>query len=157
MTIPSQVFLLFYAVLYGALFTITDKWRPLMGVFGPKGRNRLVLSVILYGLAPVLYFLRAFRQLQGVRAPTYFNLLLSIYSVVPLVFFHFCWIWVVVPNVGRFYEDRHLKDTTLDAVITWTRVGDYTKPIFVLLSFLLLLGLPLLIIFVLPLLQGSNP
>jgi hypothetical protein len=155
MTVPNQVFLLFYAVLYGALFTITDKWRPLMGSFGCKGLRRLGASVVCYGLAPVSYFVVAFMQLEHLRKPTCVSLSipLSILCVAPLIFFHFCWIWWVVPRRERYYEVYHLKtDETLRAAIRWT-VADrnYKCCRAKVVSFVVLLLLPLAaLFFVLP-------
>ena len=158
----SQVFALFYAVLYGALFTITDKWRPLMGSFGCKGLRRLGASVVWYGLTPVSYFVVAFMQIEHLRKPTCLSLSipLSILCVAPLIFFHFCWIWWVVPRRERYYEAEHLTtDETLKAAIKWTEVGgNYNSCCAKVVSLALLLLLPLVVLFfVLPLLQACNP
>jgi hypothetical protein len=154
----SQIFALFYAVLYGALFTITDKWRPVMGTFGCKGQRRLLASFVCYGLLPVCYFVVAFLRLESVRA-TSLNIPLSIVCVAPLVFFHFVWIWWVVPRRNRYYETYHLKhDETLRAAIRWTLVGgNYNSCRAKVLSFVFLLVLPLAVLFILPELQASKP
>lgn len=147
MTVPSQIFTLFYAVLYGALFTITDKWRPLMGTaFSPRGWNRLLLSVALYGLAPVLYFVLAFTGFQGVRTVTPRDLLLSIYCVAPLVFFHFCWIWMVAGEPDCYYEKDPWRSTIQELVEQTKAGGAYNRLIFVVVCLVLLLVAPLAII-----------
>jgi hypothetical protein len=61
----QAIFTVFYAILYGAIFTISDKWRPFTyaGYKNHKGRKRICLSTLMLLLLPIIYFIVCFLAL----------------------------------------------------------------------------------------------
>jgi hypothetical protein len=60
MNIRQQISLFFYAVLYGAFFTLSDRWKPFTFEVGGAGARRYWLSIgFLLGL-PAIYFSHVF-------------------------------------------------------------------------------------------------
>ena len=116
MPIGAQVFALFYAVLYGALFTISDKWRPFFVRRGSRqGRKRLGLAVLFFGLLPVAYFVIALDIWMRIQTINIWWLALAIYSVLPLYAFHYAWSWIVQANRASFYAQEELDEDPVAA------------------------------------------
>jgi hypothetical protein len=104
MSIVSQVFLLFYAVIYGVVFTISGRWSPFFIRHSEKeGWYRLGLSLIFFGLLPVIYFIIALPRLLIVSKSDGLNLFLAVYCVSPLIAFYFLWAWIVLGWPDKYY------------------------------------------------------
>jgi hypothetical protein len=100
----SHVFVVFYAVLYGALFTISDRWRPFFVEHGSaQGILRWLWAAFCYGALPIGYFLAVRYWFRTTRTDT-ISLLAAAYLMFPLVAFHTLWSWVVGANPDRFYS-----------------------------------------------------
>lgn len=120
MSIASQIFLLFYAVLYGILFTISDRWRPFATPhLSRQAWYRLALSVMCFGVLPVVYFLLALRLLMSVDKSSTWHLALAIYAVAPLAAFHFSWIWIVLSRRNTFYSTNEQVLEPVKSSLEW--------------------------------------
>lgn len=109
MSIAAQIFALFYAVLYGALFTISDRWRPFFVRHRSKqGSYRLALSVLFFGFFPAAYFVIAFQVWMRVPGSKIWLLALAMYCVLPLYAFHCIWSWIVQGRRTIFYSSEEL-------------------------------------------------
>jgi len=127
MSISSQIFLLFYAVLYGAIFTISERWRPFNVANNPdKGWCRLVLSLIFLAGLPVVYFLLTFEGLLSVSTYNTISLAVAVYAVAPLAAFYFLWGWIVTWGRNTFYSDNERKTEPLKSSLTWIGTGHIT-------------------------------
>ncbi len=107
MTIVGHVFILFYAVLYGVIFAISDRWRPFIIHHSTKeGWRRLLLSFFFIGIFPIAYFIFALPCLLMVSKADVLYLALTVYCVTPLVAFYFLWIWIVFRKPSTFYTKQ---------------------------------------------------
>lgn len=123
MSVPSQIFLLFYAVLFGAIFTISDRWRPFALPHRSKeGWRRFLLSVVFVGVLPIGYFLLAFPILLSISGSTRICLGLAVYAVAPLVGFYFSWVWIVLWKKNMFYTREQQDLEPVRGSLQW--VGD---------------------------------
>ncbi len=124
MSIAAQMFALFYAVLYGALFTISDRWRPFFVRHGSKeGRNRLALAVLFFGLFPAAYFVTALRVWLRVPGSEIPALALAMYSVLPLYAFHCVWSWIVQGGRTIFYSPEELDEDPIKSAFRFLGPG----------------------------------
>jgi hypothetical protein len=120
MSTISQVFLLFYAVLYGAIFTISDRWRPfLMPRKCKQAGRRFALSTALLGILPVGYFLLAFPVLESTDASSRGWLALAVYQAAPLMSFYFSWVWIVIWKKETFYSPEELRMEPTRTSMEW--------------------------------------
>lgn len=109
LTVGAQIFALFYAVLYGALFTISDRWRPFFVRHGSKqGKKRLLLALVFFGAFPAGYFVIALPVFLRVREVYAWVLPIAMYSVLPLYAFHCGWSWIVQASRTTFYSPEEL-------------------------------------------------
>jgi hypothetical protein len=128
MSLPSQIFLLFYAVLYGVLFTLSDRWRPFFSAQNePHGWRRLIISLVLFGLLPVTYFLLAMQKMTQASATDLFHLGIAIYAVAPLGFFYVLWLFIVVPRKDFFYTPYELNASPVKDSLDWVGVNYPSK------------------------------
>jgi hypothetical protein len=149
MSIASQVFLLFYAVIYGALFTISDRWRPFSMRHGSRqGAWRSVLSVIFFGVFPGLYFIWAFLRWLTIQGKDPVVLAVAIYSVAPLYAFHFIWSWFVRAHKDIFYSAEEQSREPVCKALGW--VGSERVPTWIraLMVAFFLIGPIALLVFV---------
>ncbi len=111
MTIAQQIFLLFYAILYGALFTLSDRWKPFIFESGKEGNARYLLSVILFGILPILYFYIAFSILARTQTAItgswqgFLRFLLLFFLVTPIYGFYCIWGGIVLLKRDLFYAN----------------------------------------------------
>ena len=120
MSFPSQIFLLFYAVLYGVLFTLSDRWRPFYSSHQePHGWRRLLISLAMFGVLPVIYFLLAVQKMMQVSSTDFFHLALAIYAVAPIGFFYVLWLFIVVPRRKFFYTPYELNTSPVKDSMDW--------------------------------------
>jgi len=122
-SVASQIFLLFYAVLYGALFTISDRWRP----FASSHRSRTdlfraTLAAFFFGLLPIGYFLWALPRLLLIAGTRTVDLLVAAYAVAPLAGFYFLWLWLVLRYRPTFYSAEQISLEPVKSSIQW--IGD---------------------------------
>lgn len=120
MSVSSQVFLLFYAVIYGVLFTISDRWRPFFTHHRSKESwYRFILSLLFFGILPVGYFLFVFPPLLYVTGTSTLQIAISAYAVAPIISFYFIWIWIVLWQKDTFYTDIEQNTEPLKTSLTW--------------------------------------
>ncbi len=107
-TEAQQIFLVFYGILYGAFFTLSDRWKPFAFENMREGRNRLVLSVVFLGLLPVVYFAWAFQRLpyliSGVfieKQLSFPGLFLVMFFVTPVYGFYALWMGIVIGTQSK--------------------------------------------------------
>ena len=126
LSIASQIFLVFYAVLYGALFTFSDRWRPFfMTHSSQQGWNRLLLSLFFFGVAPVVYLILVLPLLMLVAKSSIISIGLAIYAIAPLVAFYLLWVWLVISWKDKFYSEQELQLDPVKNSFLW--VGE--KPL----------------------------
>lgn len=144
-----QVFLLFFAVMYGVVFTISDRWRPFfMHHRTSQGWRRGLLSLIFFGLCPIGYFLVAFPILLRVSADSIVPMAVSAYAVAPLIAFYFIWIWIILWRPQMFYTEQERNTEPLKTSLAW--LGDQPVSfVGVMIQMLLLLIAPLVCLVIL--------
>jgi len=115
MSTVQQIFLFFYAIIYGALFTLSDRWKPFTFERGREGRARFLLSLMFFGVLPVLYFSYVFlllgseRQPLSVDLPSILRVASAFALVVPIYGFYSLWAGIVMLDRRRFYSDATWK------------------------------------------------
>jgi len=120
MSIASQVFLLLYAVMFGAVFTISDRFRPFaLPPQSKPGRRRVVLSLLFLGVLPTGYLLFALPILLSVNSTTRGCLGLAIYVVAPLIFSYFSWVWIILWKTDKFYDEEQLTIEPVRSSLEW--------------------------------------
>jgi hypothetical protein len=120
MSIPSQIFLLFYAVLFGAIFTISDRWRPFaLPHKSREGWQRFLLSTVFFGVLPVGYLILVLPMLFSINATTRTCLGLAVYAVAPLVGFYFSWVWIVLWKRDNFYTPEQQELEPVRSSLQW--------------------------------------
>ena len=120
MSIVAQVFLLFYAVLYGVLFTISDRWRPFFISHGSKeGWRRMGLSLVLYGIIPIGYFLLVLPMILEITNFDRISLGLAIYAVAPLIASYFLWVWLVISKKDEYYSKAEQQLEPVKSSLEW--------------------------------------
>ena len=120
---PSQtIFLLFYAVLYGAIFTISDKWKPFTyaGSDNPEGRKRVLSSVFFLVLLPVFYFILCVNSLSYICERGSLKFLTPICLVSPLYAFYVLWAMLVSSKKDIFYSHREQISPVIHESLFWT-------------------------------------
>ncbi len=111
MSTAQQLFLFFYAIVYGAFFTLSDRWKPFTFEKGPQGFARFCLSMTLLAAMPVVYFSYVFLTLGGWHAVflrdsiSFLRLFVIFVLVTPIYGFYCLWAGVVLLKRARFYTD----------------------------------------------------
>src|SRR2546427_9980022 len=120
MSIASQIFALFFAVLYGALFTISDRWRPFFIRHDSReGWYRAAMATGCLGVCPVLYFVFAFEIMLGVAGSTWVQLVIAVYAVAPLVAFYFVWLWIILRDPKKAYSPSEQGIEPVKSSLDW--------------------------------------
>src|SRR5437016_2308255 len=107
----QQIFLFFYAIVYGAFFTLSDRRKPFTFEKGPQGLARFSLSLTLLATMPVVYFSYVFLALSRQEAVfsqdwvTFLRLVGIFMMVAPIYGFYCLWAGVILLNRARFYAD----------------------------------------------------
>lgn len=111
MSTAQQIFLFFYAIVYGAFFTLSDRWKPFTLERGRPGFIRFCVSMTLLGLLPIAYFSYVFLVL-GDHNVAYsrdfcnFLRLLAVFALVAPTYGFYCfWEGVILLNRRTFYSD----------------------------------------------------
>ncbi len=150
MPIACQVFLLFFAVMYGVIFTISDRWRPFfMHHRTSQGWRRSLLGLIFFGLCPIGYFLIAFTLLLRVSTNSIVHMAVSAYAVAPLIAFYFIWIWIILWRPQIFYTEQERNTEPLKTSLAWLGNNQPVSFAGVMIQILLLLIVPLVCLVVL--------
>ena len=115
MSVGQQIFLFFYAIVYGAFITLSDRWKPFAMEKGAKGFARFCLSMTFLAVLPFLYFSCAFLSLAGITR----QLVLDVSSVIelmtvcalvaPIYGFYCFWAGIVLLNREKLYADETWK------------------------------------------------
>ena len=150
MSIASQVFLVFYAIIYGAVFAVSDRWRPFfVRRYEWQGVRRAVLSLFFFGFFPVLYFLVVFQLLLTNERKDPVLLGVVIYSVAPLYAFLCIWAWIVVRWKDFFYcmEEQRLEPVRNSLDWLGSKAPSFSRYPFVVVVALFLIG-PIISLFV---------
>ena len=121
MNTAQTIFSVFYAVLYGAIFTISDRWRPFTyaGPNNPEGCKRFLLSLVLLVLFPVFYFILIFDPLSYICQRGFLKLLLPIYLVSPLYAFFVLWVTCVSSNKNIYYSQQEQRRPPIRDSLFW--------------------------------------
>lgn len=155
--IAQQVFIIFYAVLYGAIFTISDRWRPFFASpNSSKSISRLKLSFVLLGVLPIIYFLFMFTQLSHFDKTGWW-LIFIIFSVAPLYGIYNIWSWIVVSRKDKFFSDyeQNNSNSPVKHALGW--VGGKTPSIkYMIFMSILLIVAPILALYFINLVNPSG-
>lgn len=121
MNSSQTIFSLFYAVLYGAIFTISDRWRPFTfaGSNNPEGHKRVNASLLLLGVFPVSYFILCFFSLSNICKMGFFKLLMAIYLVSPLYAVYVLWAMLVSFQKNKFYSKQEQTSSPIRKSLFW--------------------------------------
>lgn len=121
MNASQTIFSLFYAILYGAIFTISDRWRPFTfaGSNNPEGRKRVNSGILMLGLFPVAYFILCFFSLSHVCRIGFFELLMTIYLVSPLYAIYVLWVMLVSFQKDKFYSKEEQRFSPIHESLFW--------------------------------------
>lgn len=120
MNSAQTIFSLFYAILFGAIFTISDRWRPFTCSGETReGRKRVNLSILLLGVFPVLYFLFTFSSLSSITLKGILSLGIVIYLVVPLYAFYISWVMIVSFNKSKYYSAQEQDKPPIVESLFW--------------------------------------
>lgn len=133
----SQIFTLFYAVLYGAIFTLSDRWRPFYRYSKePNGFKRLLLSLVFLGLLPVLYFCLMIQILLNITCSVnILNTFAIIYAVAPLGSLYILWTFIIRRWYKSFYSDHELSLEPIKSTLEWGGPVSKESVIFFLFGF----------------------
>ena len=151
MSTTGQIFTLFFAVIYGALFTISDRWRPFfMSHKSQEGIRRIFLSLIFFGVIPVIYFVFTFFVLAKTVSDGTFSSILSplaaVLFVMPLGAFYLIWLWIVIPNKEKFYSGHELKLEPVSNSFHWLDKNEPITFAFASLMLTIFLFVPLIVL-----------
>ena len=115
MTNAQTVFTVFYAILYGAIFTVSDKWKPFSyaGSNNRKGLKRCICSLIMLVLIPVIYFIHCFAALANTESAY------SILLVSPLYALYSLWSMYVPFNKDKFYSEEEQRTSPVKDSLFW--------------------------------------
>jgi hypothetical protein len=65
-TASQSIFVVFFAIFWGAIFNVQSRWRMFQPILRFRHiRNRLLLSVLVANVAPIVFFVWAFYCLKG--------------------------------------------------------------------------------------------
>jgi hypothetical protein len=133
----SQIFTLFYAVLYGAIFTLSDRWRPFYSSFEYEPQiRRHILSFFFFALFPVFYFISTLLELNKISVINHTSLFLSFYSVAPLGFFYICWSLYMRKYSDKYYSCNEKKEgSVVYESLKWGGDRIFTRSIIVFVLF----------------------
>jgi hypothetical protein len=140
----QTIFSLFYAVLYGAIFTISDRWRPFTfaGPNNPEGRKRVISSLMLLVLFPVFYFILCFFSLSYTCKVGFLKLLMTIYLVSPLFAVYVLWAMLVSLKKDNFYSEQEQASPPIAESLLWAT----DRPLSRIFLYILFLCIVLIII-----------
>jgi len=102
----QQIFSLFYAILYGVIFTLSDKWKPFTHARSERheGLKRVISSIIALVMFPVSYFISCFWVMGHISKFEFCKLLITIFLVSPLYAFYSLWAMYVPYHRDTFYS-----------------------------------------------------
>ena len=144
----SEVFLVFYAVLYGVLFTLSDRWRPFFTSHTSRhGWKRLALSLVLLGLAPVSYLILILPKIAQKTSVDWYYVLFAVYEVAPIGFFYILWVIITLRWREIFYSRLEQGTEPVKSSLKW--VGKETPTIGGIAFWcLFLFGIPLALLLI---------
>lgn len=120
MSTVSQIFVLFYAVFYGAIFTMSDRWRPFfVSHTAHHGWKKLAFSLVFLGLFPVGYFVIVLPLFLPIKDSSWICLFLAVYAVAPIFAFNFFWTWIVVSKRNIFYSQQEQQTEPVKSSLEW--------------------------------------
>lgn len=111
----QQIFSIFFAISLGMIASVQSRWKffnyPLFSE--KETRNRIILSLIIFNLVPIIYFafIIYFLKIQDI-CPKQWNiiniLLISFYGYIPSLAaygFYRLWIGLIEKNPKRYYKN----------------------------------------------------
>ena len=123
MTTTQSIFVVFFAIFWGAVFNVQGRWRmfqPLVRY--PHIRRRLALSILLGNVVPILFFAWIFFRLRDTPGTSpadwsFLETLGQIFAGVLPAFgifgFYRLWMAIVEFSPGAFYESQAKKTPAL--------------------------------------------
>jgi len=116
MNLYQQIFALFYAIMWGSLANVWNKWRPFdwsrMGE-GEHSLARTMLSLFMLNLLPILFFIYMFLELGSSKlSGTCFGMKLFVVMLQPFSLIGFYGVWVAIIQWFRpyFYPPEPLSE-----------------------------------------------
>jgi hypothetical protein len=66
LTASQSIFVVFFAIFWGAIFNVQSRWRMFQPILRFRHiRRRLLLSILVVNVAPIVFFVWAFYSLKG--------------------------------------------------------------------------------------------
>ena len=137
----QTIFSLFYAILYGAIFTISDRWRPFtMAGLSCAGWRRVFLSFGLLVVVPIAYFIVSLFSLSQVKEMGPWKLLEIILLVSPLYASYVLWALCVSCRKKPFFSVRERRLLPVKESLHWTSNRSHNRLFALLLMVIILAG-----------------
>lgn len=140
LNVPQQLFAIFFAIFWGTSSNAWPKWKPFhwtLVLYSGRVRCRVVLSVFVLNVIPVLYFALILCMLSGKVSADVFSSFWSTCrvvaaSIVPAfaVFgFYRLWIGIVECRPSCFYYSKDNIETALpECDVKGLNIGEYIEP-----------------------------
>ncbi len=131
MTTTQEIFVVFFAIFWGAVFSVQSRWRmfqPLVRY--PHVLRRLSLSILLGNVVPILFFVWIFFRLKDTPGETVFQILAGVLPAFGIFGFYRLWMGIVEFAPRAFYESKakqHLELKDIDPTIEELHVGHRFK------------------------------
>ena len=116
----QYIFPVFFAVIYGAIFTISDRWRPFFTHFGRQtSKTRLVWSGVLLGILPIGYFSLMLWWKSSSTSAQWWVPLLSAYASAPIALFYWIFVWISIKWKFSLYSTGELACEPVKSSFEW--------------------------------------
>lgn len=126
MTVAQEIFVVFYAIFWGAVFSVQGRWRMFQPLAHyPHVRHRLVLSILLLDVVPIIFFAWIFFRLRGTPdispsdwsfCETLLQISAGVLPAFAIFAFYRLWMAIVAFAPRAFYESEAKQNPDLKGI-----------------------------------------
>lgn len=117
MNTPQEIFVVFFAIFWGAVFNVQGRWKMFQPILSfPHIRHRFIFSFLLLNVVPVLFFAWTFFRLKDIPGETWLQISAGVLPAFAIFAFYRLWIGIVECSPSYFYQSNDKQDPDLKKI-----------------------------------------
>src|SRR3989344_4841570 len=107
MTITQSIFVVFFAIFWGAIFNVQGRWRMFQPILSFQHiRRRFLFSLLMLNVAPIFFFAWTFFRLKDTPGETHLQIFAGVLPAFAIFAFYRLWMGLVELAPRYFYQSR---------------------------------------------------